>query len=179
MLIMNTNQPNTLSKLHYQRVCHVAQTIGPGTLLVSLRPGQPRPTTLAESKSEEHQLDLAESDTGVAPGLDSGGLCAMGLPDRKVLEVFLAANPALRGVLCVEHPGFTALLRVDGSVPASRLDGALMWLSNGSAVTLVCVPRMVIRRSHPPPNRSTTPRSTTPCRKWSSRRDARPVTHLP
>lgn len=63
ILTMNTNQSNTLSKLHYQRVCHVAETLGPGTLLVALRTGQPRLPTLAESKSETHQLDLAESDT--------------------------------------------------------------------------------------------------------------------
>lgn len=135
---MNTNQSNLLSKLHYQRVCRVAEILGPGTLLVALRTGQPRLPTLAESKSEEHQLDLAESDTGVALGPDSGGLCALVLQDRKVLEVFLAANPALRGVLCVEHEkGIVIFLRVAGSMPKSRKDAGFAWLADGEILTVL------------------------------------------
>lgn len=154
---MKTPEPNPLSQLHYQRVRHVAEILGAGTLLVPLRTGQPRLPTLAEAQSEEHQLDLAESDTGVALGLDSGGLCALVFPGRKVLEVFLAANPALRGVLCVEHlEGIVVFLRVEGPMPASRKDCGFTWLADGEFLTVL------VRAKHgyqafPPGKPSATP----------------------
>lgn len=120
-------------------------TLGSDTLLVELPPGPPRfrlavagLPTLAESLKEAYQLGLAEGDVAVALGAASDGLNALGFADKVMLDTFIADNPALRGACRVEHSDFTALLlRVDGPVPASRVDGALMWLSNGSTVTVL------------------------------------------
>lgn len=70
--------------------------LAPGAMLVSLRPGQPRPTTLAESRSEDHELDLSETDVAVALGEASDGLYALGFADMVKLDMFIADNPALR-----------------------------------------------------------------------------------
>lgn len=119
--------------------------VGPDTLLVEVEPGQPRLRhavaglpTLAESLTEAHQLDLSETDVAVALGAASAGLCALGFADKPMMEAFMSANPGLRSALRVEHSGFTAvLLRVDGPMPASQMDGAFMWLSNGSTLTML------------------------------------------
>ena len=74
----------------------------------------------------------------VPAGLRSGGLCALVLPDRTVLEAFLAANPALRGVLCVEHEGgIVIFLRVEGHIPSSRRDCGFAWLADGEILTVL------------------------------------------
>ncbi|MEQ2006368.1 MAG: hypothetical protein ABMA26_06195 [Limisphaerales bacterium] len=118
---------------------------GPDTLLVEADPRHPRfrlavagLPTLAESLADAHQLCLAEGDIAVALGKASDGLNALGFADKVKLDKFIADNPALRGACRVEHSGFTALLlRVDGAAPASRGDGAFMWLSNGSTLTVL------------------------------------------
>lgn len=119
--------------------------LGPDTLLVEVEPRQPQfrlavagLPTLAASRTEAHQLCLAEGDVAVALGAASDGLCVLGFVDRVKLDTFIADNPTLRGALRVEHPNFTALLlRVDGPAPTSRMDDVFIWLADGSTFTVL------------------------------------------
>lgn len=119
--------------------------LGPATVLVEVDSGQPRfrlaaagLPTLAASRTEAHQLCLAEGDVAAAFGAVSDGLHALGFADKVKLDTFIADNPGLRGARIVEHPGYAALLlRVDGPAPNSRADGDFMWLSDGSTVTVL------------------------------------------
>ncbi|MEQ2005823.1 MAG: hypothetical protein ABMA26_03410 [Limisphaerales bacterium] len=124
--------------------------LGPDTVVIEVEPGQPRfrlavegLPTLATSLTLAHQLKLAESsrtksDIALALGALSGGLGALVFPDRAVLEVFLAANPALRSALRVEHtPGTVIFLRVEGAIPASRTTSSCTWLADGAILTLI------------------------------------------
>lgn len=102
--------------------------LGPATVLVEVEPGQPRfrlavagLPTLAASRTEPHQLCLAENGVAVALGAASDGLHALVFADKVRLHTFIAGNPGLRGACHVEHPQSTAILvRVDGLAPATR-----------------------------------------------------------
>jgi len=119
--------------------------LGPVTVLVEVEPGQPRfrlaaagLPTLAASRTEPHQLCLAEGGVAVALGAASDGLHALVFADKVKLAKFIAGNPGLRGACHVEHPHGTAILvRVDGPAPASRVDDDFVWLSDDSTLTVL------------------------------------------
>ena len=142
---MTTQKPTAPPATRDPAIHRLYAHLGPDTLLVEVPPGHPRfrltvagLPTLAESLTEAYQLGLAEGDVAVALGTASHGLCVLGFVNNPKMEAFLAGNPALRGACRVEHPGLTALLlRVDGAVPASRMDGDFVWLSDGSTLTVL------------------------------------------
>lgn len=138
---MTTPKPTAPPVTRDPAIHRLYARLGPDTLLVEVERGQPRfrhavvgLPTLAESRTEAHQLDLSETDVAVALGAASDGLYALGFEDKVKVDSFIADNPALRGALRLEHPGFTALLRVDGSAPANQASGTFAWPSDGSTV---------------------------------------------
>jgi len=126
-------------------VARIYEQLGSDITLITAPPGQSwalreaqQPPPPRETWALTHQLNLAEGNVAVALGKASGGLAALLASDRKALADFIAANPALAGLLPVEHPaGSVVFIRVIGPMPASRTLGGFTWLADEASLTVL------------------------------------------
>lgn len=103
---MTTPKPTALPVTRDPAIQRLYANLGSATVLtvlIEVEPGQPRfrlavagLPTLAASRTEPHQLCLAENGVAVALGAASDGLHALVFADKVKLAKFIAESPALR-----------------------------------------------------------------------------------
>ena len=116
---------------------NVYEALGYDAVVIPLCSGSKRPkhtewqkTTLAQSRSPEHQRELQNGEIGVVLGSAGNGICTIDLDTDEAAADFLAANPRLAGTLQTRgRRGLNLWFRLHGRIPRS---GALN--SNGKQV---------------------------------------------